>query len=100
MIEIVLVRGYSKNDLDYLLRKIKNVAPRELTYGLKARDIVVDVNIEDKNSLIYAVDYDRISSNYPDDIWIVVGQSSYEAYYQGERYKGESLDELIYDMLE
>lgn len=100
MIEIRLVLGYDNGELDYLIRKIKDVAPRELTYGIGAKDIVVDVNIEDKNSLIYAVDYDRISSNYPDDIWIVVGQSSYEAYYQGERYKGESLDELIYDMFE
>lgn len=100
MIEIRLVLGYDNDELDYLIRKIKDVAPRELTYGIGAKDIVVDVNIEDKSPLVYATDYNRISINYPNDIWIVVGITNYEAHYQGERYKGESLDELIYGMFE
>lgn len=99
MIEIRLVLGYDSGELDYLIRKIKDIAPRELTYGIGAKDIVVDVNIEDKSPLVYVNDYSRISSDYPNDIWIVIGITSYEAHYQGERYSGDSLDELIYDML-
>lgn len=74
------------------------MTPRELTYGVKSND--VDVNIEDKNSLVYATDFNRISNRFPNDIWIVVGISNYIAYYQGERYDGESLNEIIYDMFE
>lgn len=98
MIEIRLVRYYNGNELQLILDKIKEVAPRELTYGVKSND--VDVNIEDKNSLVYATDFNRISNRFPNDIWIVVGISNYIAYYQGERYDGESLNEIIYDMFE
>lgn len=98
MIEIRLVRYYNRNELQLILDKIKEVAPRELTYGVKSND--VDVNIEDKNSLVYATDFNRISNRFPNDIWIVVGISNYIAYYQGERYDGESLNEIIYDMFE
>ena len=98
MIEIRLVRYYDRDKLQLILDKIKEVAPRELTYGLKSND--VEVNIEDKNSLIYATDFNKISNRFPNDIWIVVGISSYIAYYQGERYDGESLNEIIYGMFE
>lgn len=98
MIEIRLVRYYNGNELQLILDKIKEVAPRELTYGVKSND--VDVNIENKNSLVYATDFNRISNRFPNDIWIVVGISNYIAYYQGERYDGESLNEIIYDMFE
>lgn len=98
MIEIRLVRYYNRNELQLILDKIKEVAPRELTYGVKSND--VDVNIEDKNSLVYATDFNRISNRFPNDIWIVVGISNYIAYYQGERYDGESLNEIIYDISE
>ena len=98
MIEIRLVRYYNRDELQLILDKIKEVTHRELTYGVKSND--VDVNIEDKNSLVYATDFNRISNRFPNDIWIVVGISNYIAYYQGERYDGESLNEIIYDMFE
>lgn len=98
MIEIRLVKGYKESQLKFILEKIKSVAPRELTYGVKSSD--VDINIEDKNSIVYATDYSRISNRFPNTLWIVVGLTSYVAHYQGERYAGKSLDEIIYDMFE
>ncbi|WBF81114.1 hypothetical protein FMLHJGGC_00061 [Staphylococcus phage BSwM-KMM1] len=47
MIEIRLVEDYDKSQLKFMLKKIKRVAPRELTYAMEAEMNTVDVNIED-----------------------------------------------------
>ena len=99
MIEIRLVKGYDKSQLKFLLERINKVAPKELTYSLGEIEDV-DVNIGDRNSATLADDYKRISIRFPDDLWVVVYQVGYIAYYQGESYSGESLDEIIYDMFE
>lgn len=99
MIEIRLVKDYDKSQLKFILDKVKEVAPRELTYSL--REVVdVDVKIEEKSSVIPANDYVSISTRFSDDLWVVIHQVGYSAYYQGESYSGESLDEIIYDMFE
>lgn len=95
MIEIRLVKNYDKSQLKFILERIKNVAPRELTYGVETGMDTVDVNIEDsaKNP-----DYEHYSRVFDKDLWIVILEIGSIAYYQGESYSGESLNELIYDM--
>lgn len=94
MIEIRLGEDYDKFTLKKLLNRIKDKASRELTYSIEAVDYR-DVNIEDVNP--YS-SYKQFSEVYVSDLFIVVNFLSYVAYYQGERYSGESLDEIIYDM--
>ncbi len=98
MIEIRLVEDYDKSQLKFILEKIKGVAPRELTYGVEAGMDTVDINIEDVIPLKPPHEYERYSKLIEDDLWVVIFQGSYIAYYQGESYGGESLDEIIYDM--
>lgn len=98
MIEIRLVEDYNKSQLKFILKKIKSVAPRELTYAMEAEMNTVDVNIEDVIPHKPPHEYERYSKLLDDDLWIVIFQGSYIAYYQGESYSGESLDEIIYDM--
>ncbi|VEV88418.1 hypothetical protein [Staphylococcus phage Stab21] len=96
MIEIRLDEDYSDFNLKILLKRIKRVAPRELTYGIEAVTDTVDVNIED------AVPPGVIgySKRFTEDLWVVITRKSIVAYYQGERYSGESLDEIIHDMFD
>lgn len=98
MIEIRLVEDYDKRQLKFILEKIKSVAPKELTYGMEAGIDTVDVNIEDVLPFKLPHEYKRSSKLIDDDLWVVIFQGSYIAYYQGESYGGESLDEIIYDM--
>lgn len=98
MIEIRLVEDYNKSQLKFILEKIKSVAPRELTYAMEAEIDTVDVNIEDVLPFKSPQEYERYSKLLDGDLWIVIFQGSYIAYYQGESYGGESLDEIIYDM--
>lgn len=97
MIEIRLTKDYDKSQLKFILERIKKVAPRELTYSL-VETVGVDVCIREKNYTIYANDYERISRDFEYDLWIVIFKAGYVAYYQGESYGGESLDEIIHDM--
>ncbi|QKV30543.1 hypothetical protein [Staphylococcus phage ESa1] len=94
MIEIRLDEDYSDLSLKVLLKRIKKVAPRELTYAIKAFEDV-DVNIEPVNPYN---NYRELSKGYVNDLWIVVHYSGYGAYYRGEEYRGESLDEIMHDM--
>lgn len=96
MIEIKLEEDYSDFNLKILLKRIKRVAPRELTYAIEAFEDV-DVNIEPVNP--YS-DYEHLSEVYVSDLFMVVYHSGCYAYYQGERYSGESLDEIIHDMFD
>lgn len=98
MIEIRLVEDYDKSQLKFILEKIRSVSPRELTYAMEAEIDTVDVNIEDVLPFKSPQEYERYSKLLDDDLWIVIFQGSYIAYYQGESYSGESLDEIIYDM--
>lgn len=99
MIEIRLVKDYDKSQLKFILDKIKEVAPRELTYSL--REVVdVDVKIKEKSSVIHANDYVSISTRFSDDLWVVIFQVGYIAYWRGKKYGGYALDEIIYDMFE
>ena len=98
MIEIRLVEGYDKKQMKFILEKIKRVAPRELTYDIEAGIDSVDVNIEDVLPHKSPQEYEIYSRLFEEDLWIVIFQGSYIAYYQGESYGGESLDEIIYDM--
>lgn len=98
MIEIRLVKDYDKSQLKFILDKIKEVAPRELTYGMEAGIDTVDVNIKDATTPVTHRRYKRYSEEYFNYLWIVIFQGSYTTYYQGESYSGESLDEIIYDM--
>ena len=100
MIEIRLVEGYDKKQMKFILEKIKRVAPRELTYDIEAGIDSVDVNIEDVLPHKSPQEYEIYSRLFGEDLWIVIFQGSYIAYYQGESYGGESLDEIIYDMFE
>src|SRR5699024_11698560 len=71
MIEIRLVKDYDKSQLKFILDKVKEVAPRELTYSL--REVVdVDVKIKEKSSVIPANDYVSISTRFSDDLWVVI----------------------------
>src|SRR5699024_6723358 len=99
MIEIRLGKDHDKSQLKFILDKVKEVAPRELTYSL--REVVdVEVKIEEKSSVIRANDYVSISTRFSDDLWVVIHQVGYSAYYQGKIYGGYALDEIIYDMFE
>ncbi|WVH13427.1 hypothetical protein [Staphylococcus phage LSA2302] len=98
MIEIRLTKDYDKNQLKFMLEKIKSVAPRELTYAVEAEIDTVDVNIGDILPFKPSQEYERYSNLLEDDLWIVILESGYVAYYQGESYGGESLDEIIHDM--
>lgn len=97
MIEIRLTKDYDKSQLKFILERIKEVAPRELTYSLVETG-GADVCIREKGYIIYASDYETISKNFKYDLWIVIFKAGYVAYYQGESYGGESLDEVIHDM--
>lgn len=99
MIEIRLLKDYDKSQLKFILDKIKEVAPRELTYSLEA-GVEADVNIREKSLAIPVNDFAGLSINYRDDLWVVIYQVGFIAYYQGESYSGESLDEIIYDTFE
>lgn len=98
MIEIRLVYNYDKSQLKFILEKIKSVAPRELTYAIEAEMNTVDVNIEDVLPHKSPHEYERYSNLLEDDLWIVILESGYIAYWEGKKYGGESLDEIIYDM--
>lgn len=101
MIEIRLLKDYDESQLKFVLDKINEVAPRELTYSLEADKVEgVDVNIKDKHSNVPANGYKSISSRVHEDLWVVIFQIGYIAYYQGERYGGDSLNGIIYDMFE
>lgn len=98
MIEIRLVNNYDKSQLKFILEKIKSVAPRELTYAMEADMNTVDVNIEDVFPHNSPHEYERYSMLLEEDLWIVILKSGYIAYWGGDKYSGESLDEIIYDM--
>ena len=98
MIEIRLVEDYDKSQLKFILEKIKSVAPRELTYAVEAEMNTVDVNIEDVLPHKSPHEYERSSKLLDDDLWIVILESGYIAYWGGKKYGGEALDEIIYDM--
>ncbi len=98
MIEIRLVEDYDKSQLKFILEKIKGVAPRELTYGVEAGMDTVDVNIEDVIPLKPPHEYERYSRLFDNDLWVVILKSGYIAYWEGDKYGGDSLDEIIYDM--
>ena len=94
MIEIRLVEGYDKKQMKFILEKIKRVAPRELTYDIEAGIDSVDVNIED------VLPHKSSSRLFEEDLWIVILESGYIAYWEGKKYGGEALDDIIYDMFE
>ena len=98
MIEIRLVEGYDKSQLKFMLKKIKRVAPRELTYDIEAEINTVDVNIEDVIPLKPPHEYERYSKLIEEDLWIVILESGYIAYWGGKKYGGEALDDIIYNM--
>lgn len=98
MIEIRLAENYDKSQLKFMLEKIKSVAPRELTYAMEAEINTVDVNIEDVVPFKSPQEYERYSNLLEDDLWIVVLESGYIAYWGGKKYGGVALDEIIYDM--
>lgn len=98
MIEIRLVKDYDKGQLKFILDKIKEVAPKELTYGMEAGIDTVDVNIKDATTPVTHRRYKRYSEEYSNYLWVVIFQGSYTTYYQGESYSGYALDEIIYDM--
>ena len=98
MIEIRLVEGYDKKQMKFILEKIKRVAPRELTYDIEAGIDSVDVNIEDVLPHKSPQEYEIYSRLFEEDLWIVIRESGYIAYWGGDKYSGESLDEIIYSM--
>ena len=98
MIEIRLVEGYDKKQMKFILEKIKRVAPRELTYDIEAGMDTVDVNIEDVLPHKSPQEYEIYSRLFEEDLWIVILESGYIAYWGGDKYSGESLDEIIYNM--
>ena len=98
MIEIRLVEDYDKSQLKFMLKNIKRVAPRELTYGVEAGMDMVDVNIEDVLPFKSPQEYERYSRLFGEDLWVVILETGYIAYWRGKNYGGESLDEIIYDM--
>lgn len=98
MIEIRLAENYDKSQLKFMLEKIKSVAPRELTYAVEAGIGTVDVNIEDVVPFKSPQEYERYSRLLEEDLWVVILESGYIAYWGGDKYSGESLDEIIYDM--
>lgn len=98
MIEIRLAENYDKSQLKFMLEKIKSVAPRELTYAMEAEINTVDVNIEDVIPLKPPHEYERYSKLIEEDLWIVILESGYIAYWGGKKYGGVALDEIIYDM--
>lgn len=101
MIEIRLVKDYDKGQLKFILDKIKEVAPRELTYSLEAgRGAGADVNIREKSLATPVNDFKGLSINSRNVLWVIIFQVGYITYYQGESYSGESLDEIIYDMFD
>lgn len=98
MIEIRLVEDHDKTQLKFMLEKIKGVAPRELTYGVEAGMNTVDVNIEDVLPFKPPQEYERYSNLFEEDLWIVILESGYIAYWGGKKYGGEALDDIIYNM--
>lgn len=98
MIEIRLVNNYDKSQLKFILEKIKSVAPRELTYAMEADMNTVDVNIEDVLPHKSPHEYERYSMLLEDDLWVVILEAGYIAYWDGRKYGGEALDAIIYDM--
>lgn len=98
MIEIRLVEDYDKKQMKFILEKIKRVAPRELTYAVEAGIDSVDVNIEDVLPFKSPQEYERYSRLFGEDLWVVILESGYIAYWGGKKYGGEALDDIIYNM--
>lgn len=96
MIGVYLRRGYSKDKLKDILKEIKRFAPRELTYGVE--NMEVDVNIEEL--LGNDVDiFHSLSSRYPDDINILVGDSGYMIMYQDDYLTINGLEAVLEEAL-
>ena len=96
MISIYLRRDYSKNKLKGILKDIKGFAPRELTYGVE--NMEVDVNIEELLGNDVDVFY-SLSSRYPDDINILVGDSGYMIMYQEDYLTINGLEAVLEEAL-
>ncbi|VEV89119.1 hypothetical protein [Staphylococcus phage Stab22] len=96
MISIYLRRDYSKNKLKGILKDIKRFAPRELTYGVE--NVEADVNIEgllrDDVDIFYS-----LSSGYPDDINILVGDSGYMIMYREDYLTINGLEAVLEETL-
>ncbi len=96
MISIYLRRDYSKDKLKGILKDIKRFAPRELTYGVE--NVEVDVNIEgllrDDVDIFYS-----LSSRYPDDINILIGDSGYMIMYQDDYLTINGLESVLEEAL-
>lgn len=96
MISIYLRRDYSKDKLKGILKDIKRFAPRELTYGVD--NVEVDVNIEgllrDDVDIFYS-----LSSRYPDDINILIGDSGYMIMYQDDYLTINGLESVLEEAL-
>ncbi len=96
MISIYLRRDYSKDKLKDVLKDIKRFAPRDLTYGVE--NVEADVNIEvllrDDVDIFYS-----LSSRYPDDINILVGDSGYMIMYQDDYLTINGLEAVLEEAL-
>ncbi len=96
MISIYLRRDYSKDKLKGILKDIKRFAPRELTYGVD--NVEADVNIEgllrDDVDIFYS-----LSSRYPDDINILIGDSGYMIMYQDDYLTINGLESVLEEAL-
>lgn len=79
MIDIYLHSEYDKNKLKFILKAIRDFSSRELTYDFKNTE--ADVNIEEL--LEDDVDvFESLVLDFPNDINILVGDSSYTIVYQ------------------
>lgn len=96
MIGVYLRRGYSKDKLKDILKEIKRFAPRELTYGVE--NMEVDVNIEELLGNDVDIFY-SLSSRYPDDINILVGDSGYMIMYQDDYLTINGLEAVLEEAL-
>lgn len=96
MISIYLRKDYSKDKLKDILKDIKRFAPRELTYGVD--NVEADVNIEgllrDDVDIFYS-----LSSRYPDDINILIGDSGYMIMYQEDYLTINGLESVLEEAL-
>ena len=83
MIEIRLVEGYDKSQLKFMLKKIKRVAPRELTYGINTeydKDVVVET--DDPINEEMALELSGIS-HFEGDLCIIIEEKYCKAFLNG-----------------
>ena len=97
MIEFRLTKDYDKSQLKFILERIKEVAPRELTYDVsrsKGLDVYISTYRFTKDEV------KKISSyiKFKDDVCVFIDEAWIYEYLNGNKLGVSSLEEYVKEM--